>query len=54
LKLPLDHILPETYRTNLQFAKQVNKESLHEYAARVEKLVTRAYPEILDVTLLDY
>jgi hypothetical protein len=27
-----DHILPETYRTNLQFAKQVNKESLHEYA----------------------
>jgi hypothetical protein len=48
-----DHILPETYRTNLQFVKQVNKESLHEYAARVEKLVTRAYPEILDVTLLD-
>ena len=48
-----DHILPETYRANLQFVKQVNKESLHEYAARVEKLVTMAYPEILDVTLLD-
>lgn len=48
-----DHILPDTYRTNLQFVKQVNKESLHDYAARVEKLVTRAYPEILEVTLLD-
>ena len=43
-----DHILPETYRTNLQFVKQVNKESLQEYDARIEKLITRAYPEILD------
>lgn len=48
-----DHILPETYRTNLQFVKQINKESLHDYASRVEKLVIKAYPEIQDAKLLD-
>lgn len=48
-----DHVLPDTYRTNLQFIKQGNKESIPEYASRVEKLVSKAYPEIHDMSLLD-
>ncbi|XP_052071393.1 uncharacterized protein LOC127709793 [Mytilus californianus] len=48
-----DHILPETYRTNLQFIKQGQKESIQEYATRVERLVGKAYPEVNDLSLLD-
>ncbi|CAG2218698.1 unnamed protein product [Mytilus edulis] len=48
-----DHILPETYRTNLQFIKQDHKESIQEYAFRVERLVGKAYPDVNDLSLLD-
>ncbi|CAG2192710.1 unnamed protein product [Mytilus edulis] len=48
-----DHILPETYRTNLQFIKQDHKESIQEYASRVERQVSKAYPEVNDLSLLD-
>ncbi|VDI74026.1 Hypothetical predicted protein [Mytilus galloprovincialis] len=49
-----DHILPETYRTNLQFIKQDHKESIQEYASRVEILVGKAYPAVNDSSLLDH
>ncbi|CAG2254283.1 unnamed protein product [Mytilus edulis] len=48
-----DHILPETYRTNLQFIKQDQKESIQEYASRVEWMVGKAYPDVNDSSLLD-
>ncbi|XP_052098545.1 uncharacterized protein LOC127733252 [Mytilus californianus] len=48
-----DHILPETYRTNLQFIKQNHKESIQEYASRVKRLVGKAYPDVNDLSLLD-
>ncbi|VDI05659.1 Hypothetical predicted protein [Mytilus galloprovincialis] len=45
--------LPETYRTNLQFIKQDQKESIQEYASRVEWMVGKAYPDVNDSSLLD-
>ena len=36
--------LPETYRTQLQNTRKTPKESLEEYAARVRKLVSKAFP----------
>ena len=39
-----DHVLPETHRLSLQNLKKNAQESLQEYAARVQTLVSRAYP----------
>ena len=39
-----DHVLPETHRVALQNVKKTAQESLQEYAARVQTLVSRAYP----------
>ena len=39
-----DHELPESYRATLQNLKKQNKEDLHEYAARVSDVVSKAYP----------
>lgn len=39
-----DHGLPETYRASLQGLKKLPKESLEEYAGRVHRTVTKAYP----------
>ena len=41
-----DHLLPEKYREKLTQVKKYHKESLEEYAARVENLVHKAYPTI--------
>ncbi|CAG2226705.1 unnamed protein product [Mytilus edulis] len=46
-----DHILPETYRTNLQFIKQDQKESIQEYAFRVERLVEHFIKGLPDQSL---
>ncbi|CAC5363135.1 unnamed protein product [Mytilus coruscus] len=35
---------PETYRRELQTVKKQYKESIHEYAARIEGMVRKAYP----------
>ncbi|VDI55877.1 Hypothetical predicted protein [Mytilus galloprovincialis] len=35
---------PETYRRELQTIKKQYKESIHEYAARIEGMVRKAYP----------
>lgn len=35
---------PDTYRRELQTVKKQFKESIHEYAARVENMVRKAYP----------
>lgn len=39
-----DNVLPETYRVMLQSVKKNSKQSLHEYAATVENMVSKAYP----------
>ena len=39
-----DHLLPEHYRENLNQVRKSSRESLSEYAARVEDLVNKAYP----------
>lgn len=39
-----DQMLPETYRATLDNTKRRQKESLQEYAARVEDLMRKAYP----------
>ena len=48
-----DHRLPETYRASLQTLKKQSKESLEEFAARVRKLVTKAYPGIAGSAILE-
>ena len=39
-----DHVLPETHRASLNNLRKNPKESLHEFAARVSELVSKAYP----------
>ena len=39
-----DHVLPETHRASLQTLKKNQKETLHEFAARVGELVSKSYP----------
>ena len=39
-----DHVLPEIHRVNLQNLKKQVKESVQEFAARVTKLMIKAYP----------
>ena len=39
-----NHGLPETYRASLQGLKKTPRESLEEYASRVHRTVTKAYP----------
>ena len=39
-----DHVLTETHRLSLENLKKNAQESLQEYAARVQTLVSRAYP----------
>ena len=44
---------PETYRANLLTVRIQSKETLVEYASRVRKLVSKAYPGIAGSTLLE-
>ena len=39
-----DHVLPETHRALLNNFRKNPRESLHEFAARVSELVSKAYP----------
>ena len=39
-----DHVLPETHRASLNNLRKNPRESLHEFAARVSELVSKAYP----------
>ncbi|XP_052081934.1 uncharacterized protein LOC127719739 [Mytilus californianus] len=39
-----DNNLPETYRKELQFTRKNYKESINEYAARIQTMVRKAYP----------
>lgn len=39
-----DHTLPETHRINLSTVKKNPKETLHEYATRIQVLASKAYP----------
>ncbi|CAC5387910.1 unnamed protein product [Mytilus coruscus] len=39
-----DNNLPETYRKELQFTRKNYKESVNEYAARIQTMVRKAYP----------
>ena len=48
-----DRTLPETYRANLQTLRKQPRESLEEYATRVRKMVSRAYPGIATTRLLE-
>ena len=48
-----DRTLPETYRASLQTLKRNTKESLEEYAARVRRVVNKAYPGITGRPLLE-
>jgi len=41
-----DYLLPEQYRENLNQVKKVAKETLVEYASRVEEMVNKAYPQL--------
>ena len=43
----------ETYRASLQTLKKLQKETLEEYAARVRRLVNKAYPGIVGKPLLE-
>ena len=47
-----DHLLPEHYRENLNQVRKLGKETLCEYAARVEDLVNKAYPTLNSPELL--
>ena len=44
---------PETYRANLLRVRKQSKETLVEYASRIRKLVSKAYPGIAGSTLLE-
>ena len=48
-----DHGLPATYRASLQCMKKQEEESLEEYACRVRRTVSRAYPGICDTELYE-
>ena len=48
-----DNGLPETYRASLQTLKKLPKESLEEYADRVRRTVTKAYPGITGTQLME-
>ena len=48
-----DHKLPETYRASLHSLRKENKETLEEYAARVQRTVVRAYPGIAGTVLME-
>ena len=48
-----DRKLPETYRASLHTLRRQSKESLEEYAARVRKVVNKAYPGIGGTALLE-
>ncbi|CAC5380004.1 unnamed protein product [Mytilus coruscus] len=48
-----DNRLPEQYRENLANLKKHFKETLPEYAARVENLVCRGYPHLKEFNLLN-
>ena len=39
-----DPVLPETHRARLQSASKESKESVHEYAARINSMTSKAYP----------
>ena len=39
-----DHVLPETHRASLQALRKKPQETLQEYAARTQTLISRAYP----------
>ena len=39
-----DNSLPETYRKELQAVRKTYKESINEYAARIQAMVRKAYP----------
>ncbi|CAC5403297.1 unnamed protein product [Mytilus coruscus] len=41
-----DHGYPETYRQELQTLRKQGRESIHEYASRVEMLVRKSFPTI--------
>ena len=41
-----DHFLPEQYREQLNQVKKNSKETMVEYATRVEEMVNKAYPEL--------
>jgi len=47
-----DHLLPEQYRENLNQVRKQTRESLSEYAARVEDLVGKAFPSLNPPELL--
>ena len=45
MKRRFDHpVLPETHRARLQSASKESKESVHEYAARINCMTSKAYP----------
>ncbi|XP_071160711.1 uncharacterized protein PF3D7_1120000-like [Mytilus edulis] len=48
-----DSRLPEQYREDLAIIKKHFKETLPEYAARVENLVCRGYPHLKEINLLN-
>ena len=48
-----DRRLPETYRASLQSLKKQSKESLEEYAAKVRKVVAKAYPDAVGTSLYE-
>ena len=48
-----DHGLPETYRASLMTLRKQPKETLEEYASRVHRTVTKAYPGIAGSKLAD-
>ena len=48
-----DRKLPETYRASLPMLKIQSRESLEEFASRVRKTVSKAYPGISGTTLLE-
>lgn len=47
-----NHLLPEHYRENLNQIRKLGKETLCEYAVRVEDLVNKAYPTLNSPELL--
>ena len=48
-----DRTLPETYRASLQTLQKQPRESLEEYATRVRRMVSQAYPGIPNTRLLE-
>ena len=48
-----DQKLPETYRATLQTLHKQPKEGIEEYAARVQKMVGKAYPGIAGTSLME-